>query len=103
MTAARYCRCGAIIKHNNVCAKCKPTTAQRGYDWAWQKLRERILDDAPLCEICDSRGLAVPAVHVHHMVPIAECSARRLDPTNLQPLCEACHVEVHGGEVWKGN
>jgi len=74
--------------------------AQRGYDSVWQLLRLTYLHQHPICEQCQQNGLIVPAVLVHHIVPIKDGGAR-LDPSNLRSLCQSCHEAIHGKDRWK--
>src|SRR6185312_12357854 len=66
------------------------SSAERGYDVVWRRLRRLILAGEPLCRYCYSMGRITAAVEVDHIVPIAHGGAR-LDASNLQPLCRACH------------
>lgn len=59
------------------------------YDHAWQRLRRIHLARNALCVRCGAQG-----VHVDHVVTVRQAPARRLDPTNLQTLCHACHNKV---------
>jgi len=61
------------------------TTAQRGYDHTWQKLRKWKLATDPFCVVCNES-----ADQVDHIVPIFD-GGERLDPANLQSLCISCH------------
>jgi hypothetical protein len=54
------------------------------YDKDWYRMRALVLVAEPLCRRC-------AAQLVDHIVPIREDPARRLDPTNLQPVCFPCH------------
>lgn len=66
------------------------TTTQRGYGWAWQKLRARILArDKGLCQPCLKLGRPVAARDVDHVVPKHRGGTD--DDTNLQSLCGPCH------------
>lgn len=67
------------------------TPKERGYDAAWRKVRASVLAAEPLCRFCDEAGRVTPATVVDHIVPIADAPDRRLDPTNLRPLCKPCH------------
>ena len=67
------------------------TPKERGYDAAWRKVRAAVLAAEPLCRFCDAEGRITPATIVDHIVPIAEAPDRRLDTTNLRPLCKPCH------------
>ncbi|MFA5989699.1 MAG: HNH endonuclease signature motif containing protein [Sphingomonas sp.] len=70
-------------------ATTRGTRKQRGYGWAWDQLRARILKREPLCRSCRKDGRSVVATTVDHILP------KHLDGTddeaNLQPLCEPCH------------
>lgn len=61
----------------------------RGYDAAWYRLRARHLRANPRCIICGVR-----AEHVDHVQPIRQAPHRRLDPFNLQSLCEHHHNQA---------
>jgi 5-methylcytosine-specific restriction protein A len=75
-------------------------TAKRGYDSVWQLLRLTYLQQHPLCEQCQADGLIVPAVLVHHIVPIKDGGAR-LATSNLRALCQPHHEAIHGKDRWK--
>lgn len=83
----------------------RPTAAERGYGWAWQKLRERIMvRDHGLCQPCKRRGLVTLARDVDHIVPKDQGGDD--SPANLQAICSgpgSCHaaktrVEARGLE-----
>ena len=61
------------------------TTAERGYDGTWQKLRRYKLAGDPFCVVCNRS-----ADQVDHIVPIND-GGDRLDPRNLQSMCQGCH------------
>lgn len=67
------------------------SAASRGYDADWRRLREVILAEEPLCRRCADMDAVTAATMVDHIVPIEIAPERRLDPDNLQPLCERCH------------
>jgi 5-methylcytosine-specific restriction protein A len=58
---------------------------------AWRRRRLRYLKQHPLCEICEEKGLTVPAKDVHHRVakPYGDDS-----DANLQGLCHSCHSRI---------
>ena len=68
----------------------RPSSARRGYDARWQRLRNWFLADHPLCRLCAKHGLTTPAREVDHVVPIRRGGAR-LEVSNLQALCKSCH------------
>ena len=67
------------------------SSTSRGYGWAWQKARERVLlRDCGLCVPCREQGRTTPAQAVDHIVPKFEGGGD--DDLNLQAICDACHV-----------
>ena len=73
---------------------------------AWRKSRESFhREKGGLCEICLSKGLIEPAVHVHHRKPITPENLSdpsiTLDHSNLMALCEQCHQEQHRQKRWR--
>lgn len=107
-------RCGELFPYapGAYCEKCRTElpSRHRAYDEKvrdaraaafyvsapWIKLRNQMMQRAGgLCEECRRRGLVVPAVEVHHKVPISEDWPRRLDPDNLICLCKSCHRNAH--------
>jgi predicted kinase len=78
------------------------TTTERGYGWAWQQLRQRILSrDLHLCQPCQREGKVTPATQVDHIKPKAKGGTD--DAGNLQSICVACHdakteAEAAGGQ-----
>lgn len=54
-----------------------------------------------LCERCKAKGLIVPGVDCHHLMPVESAKSpqemERLcyDDRNIQLLCIACHIKAH--------
>ena len=69
----------------------KQTTTERGYGYAWQQLRKRILRDEPLCRRCKEQGRTTAAQQVHHR----DHNTLNTALDNLEPLCKACHAAHH--------
>ena len=67
----------------------RPSAHARGYDRNWQRLRELVLNDEPLCRACAKNGLTVAAEHVDHDTPLTAGGTN--DRSNLIPLCHSCH------------
>jgi 5-methylcytosine-specific restriction protein A len=67
------------------------SSAARGYDSAWQRLRKRFLRKNPLCVFCMEQGLLTEAAVVDHIITISERPDLRLVWGNLRSLCKRCH------------
>lgn len=108
-TICRKGGCGALIDAPGYCGKHaqlatgwnrshgEKTSAQRGYGYAWQQLRKRILSrDKGLCQI-QGTGCRFVAREVDHIVNKASArekgwSDEQIDAEiNLQSACEPCH------------
>lgn len=67
----------------------------------WVRLRKRKLTDQPLCERCEAQGRYTLATVVHHIRPIdggvgiTGMENLAYSYSNLQSLCQKCHVEAH--------
>lgn len=67
------------------------TSAERGYDSAWRRLRAQHLRANPWCVMCAAIGKTEKATDVDHIVPHKGDDTLRLDPYNLQSLCSWHH------------
>jgi 5-methylcytosine-specific restriction protein A len=68
------------------------SSAQRGYDGQWRKLRLVALRrDDYLCQECLKKDRPVPATEVHHILGIDVRPDLRLDLDNLASVCAPCH------------
>ena len=66
------------------------SSTQRGYGYAWQKLRKVVLiRDKYLCQVCLKAGRLTSATTVDHILGKAAGGMDELD--NLQSLCDPCH------------
>jgi 5-methylcytosine-specific restriction protein A len=66
------------------------TSAERGYDATWRRLRLAKLSNDPVCQIRTHCQGAV-ATEVDHRIPIRQRPEGRLDWDNLQSGCKPCH------------
>ncbi|MBM3774010.1 MAG: HNH endonuclease [Acidobacteria bacterium] len=82
---------GLCKEHARAAEARRGSAWQRGYDDAWRALRLHVLAGNPLCQDCMAVGRVTAAEEVHHLVAITTDPGRRLDPTNLVPLCHTCH------------
>ena len=68
---------------------------------AWQKRREEIRRrDRNLCRWCLAAGtLTYGALSVHHIEPLEEAWALRMEESNLITLCSCCHEQAEAGKI----
>lgn len=78
------------------------SSSRRGYDRQWTNLRAAVVARHPLCIDCKRRDVTRPTEECHHVVPIRQAPARRLDVGNVAPLCRECHErwEADGPPEW---
>lgn len=67
------------------------SSSKRGYDAAWRRLRLAKLAEDPLCQINTHCQHPTAASEVDHIIPIAARPDLRLEWSNLQSACHACH------------
>ena len=93
-------------KRQQRCDADRGSASARGYDRAWQRLRELKLAADPFCEIqthCKDLSLARRiAVEVDHTIRIRERLDLRLVWRNLRSSCHACHSAKSMGEMKHG-
>jgi len=63
----------------------------------WRVLRIYKLSNNPLCEICSTKEIPVPAAEVHHLKEVRDVPELRLSLSNLQSLCKRCHTRITFG------
>ena len=80
-------RCGPCLRAIKARSDAqRPTSRQRGYDAAWERLRRAVLARDPVCVAC----YQLPSRHVDHIVPRRAGGSD--EPENLQGLCAPCHA-----------
>ncbi|WP_225785840.1 HNH endonuclease [Pseudomonas sp. Marseille-P9655] len=79
------------------------TSSQRGYNYKWQKARERYLLDNPLCVYCDRSGRVTSASVVDHVIAHRGDMTLFWDQSNWQSLCKPCHDSVKQAEEAAGS
>lgn len=85
---------GACRTHSQQRERERGTRQSRGYDAAYLRLRTWFMSqpENTLCRHCERRGRYEPATDCHHVQPIRDRPELRLEPSNLEPLCVACHA-----------
>jgi 5-methylcytosine-specific restriction endonuclease McrA len=69
----------------------------------WRNLREYKLSLDPYCYECKKNDRFVGAVHVHHIIDIADDPNKALNIKNLLSLCKACHSRITFKKLLKTN
>lgn len=67
--------------------KVQPTERIRGR--TLQAQRKRIMQEQPLCKMCENKGIVTSGVEMDHIVPLFKGGSNNDD--NLQMLCVECH------------
>jgi 5-methylcytosine-specific restriction protein A len=75
------------------------SSASRGYDADWRRLRLIVLEEEPLCRFHAERGQTVPGEEVDHIEPVDLRPDLRLVRSNLRVLCKACHSRLTASGV----
>lgn len=89
LTRNRFCD-----EHTKAYNRQRPTSAQRGYNARWRKLRAWHVRRYPMCVTCEREGRCTPAKEVHHRIPHKGDEALLLDVDNLESLCKSCHSKA---------
>lgn len=77
------------------------SSTERGYGYAWQKLRLVILRrDGGICQACKALGKLTAGNIVDHIKPKEEGGSDDLD--NLQAICKPCHTMKTAKESARG-
>lgn len=81
---------------DSIISKTDAEAFYRSYEW--RKLRYQIIQrDGGRCLCCGASPSTGATLHVDHIKPLRLHWSLRLDPTNLQTLCEECN---HGKGRW---
>ena len=70
---------------------------------AWEKMSYLYRLNNPCCERCLKAGVVRKADVVDHIVELRDDYSKRLDESNLQSLCHACHNQKTAIERQKRN
>jgi len=69
---------------------------KKRYNRTWKRIRDRYINEHPLCERCQKEGKLTPAEEVHHVVPLSRGGTHAAD--NLMALCTSCHSTITAKE-----
>lgn len=95
LTHDRFCKAHKAEDHRRT-DRNRPSSAARGYDYRWRKLRKAYLNSNPLCVLCLAEGHTTAAQEVDHRQPLAAGGSN--DESNLQDLCRSHHSQKTGRE-----
>lgn len=65
---------------------------KKRYGSKWRKIRNRYINNNPLCEECLKDGKFTKAEEVHHILPLRRGGNH--DESNLMALCKSCHSRI---------
>ena len=88
-----YCQKHRHLEQHEACIKEENEQKRKKFynSKAWQRMRQRVLADQDhVCNACKD----ALATEVHHKVSLSVDWSRRLDKTNLEALCKACHAKM---------
>ena len=90
----RKAKQNAVVGEASEQSKYSRTNAEILYNSPeWQKLRYFVLKrDNGICQLCGRGRKDGVVLHVDHIVPLSVDWSKRLDPNNLQTLCEDCNL-----------
>ncbi|EDM66153.1 hypothetical protein PE36_00110 [Moritella sp. PE36] len=57
----------------------------------WRALRERKIQNSPICELCNTIDILTPAAEIDHWLEIIDFRMLIWDLDNLVSLCAPCH------------
>jgi 5-methylcytosine-specific restriction protein A len=86
-----YCPRCAADRHREI-DRFRGSARERGYDRTWEKLRNVVRSEEPLCRMCLAEDRISPTEEIDHIVAFHGIGdPRRLDRANLQGLCGMHH------------
>lgn len=100
LTDGRFCEEHAKAEAKRYEKYDRDPAVRHRYGRAWKRIRDRYIQEHPLCELCQRDGRLTPAEEVHHKVPLSEGGTHARD--NLVALCKSCHARIHAqcGDRW---
>lgn len=100
LTHGRFCEEHAKLEVKRYEKYDRDPAVRRRYGRAWKRIRDRYVQQHPLCEVCLESGTFTPTEEVHHRIPLAEGGTHSTN--NLISLCKPCHARIHAerGDRW---
>ena len=100
LTDGRFCEEHAAIMNKRYEQYERDPDTRRRYGRAWKRIRDRYVEDHPLCEMCKKAGKLTPTEEVHHILPLSRGGTHAR--SNLMALCKSCHSEItaRDGDRW---
>ena len=101
LTDGRFCEEHAKAEAKRYEKYDRDPAVRRRYGRAWKRIRDRYVQEHPLCELCQAEGRLVPTQEVHHKLPLSEGGTHARE--NLIALCQSCHSKIHAerGDRWR--
>jgi 5-methylcytosine-specific restriction protein A len=91
-TTERFCPAHKALAAREYNQTRRSPDANALYGRRWRTIRDAYIARHPLCELCETAGLLVPAEQVHHKLPLDQGGTN--DDANLQSLCASCHSRI---------
>jgi 5-methylcytosine-specific restriction protein A len=88
--SARYC---AKHERERRPVDTRPSSAKRGYDAEWQKIRSAFLAAHPQCTF---PGCSLPSTEAHHVIAVRDGGSH--DENNLRAYCKKHHAQITAQE-----
>ena len=100
LTHGRFCEEHAKQEARRYEKYDRDPAVRRRYGRAWKRIRDRYIQEHPLCEQCQAKGKLTPAEEFHHILPLARGGTHARE--NLMALCKPCHSEItaRDGDRW---
>lgn len=93
LTDRQYCPLHEKEARDNYNKYERAADINKKYGRAWKRIRDRYVEQHPLCEACLKEGRLTPTEEVHHILPISQGGTHARN--NLMSLCQSCHTKIH--------
>ncbi|HAA8671009.1 TPA_asm: HNH endonuclease [Listeria monocytogenes] len=93
LTDGQYCEDHRVEERRRYDKYQRSSDVNKNYGRAWKRIRDRYVQEHPLCEMCKADGRLTPTDEVHHILPVSQGGTH--DRSNLMSLCKSCHNNIH--------